>query len=178
MLGSIRCVGHHSLRLYLPTKLVRVQGVWERDEWRSEDSFETFGEVLAIAKAEAMDFVLLGGDLFHENKPSRKTLINTLQIMHKHCLGMEPVSFQVEDPQLSTVWLVCRYCENPDDCHETMSVVGAAAPHAAIRNFNIQTKLLQFSTRHLQQCSLQALTRAGKLAAAVTGSVDSSARAM
>jgi hypothetical protein len=83
-------------------QLQLLQGVWERDEWRGNDSFESFSEVLGLAKTEAMDLVLLGGDLFHENKPSRNTLINCLQTMNKHCLGMEPVSFQVCMHSLAT----------------------------------------------------------------------------
>ncbi len=42
-----------------------------------------------------MDFVLLGGDLFHDNKPSRKTMHSTISILRRHCLGDDPVSFQV-----------------------------------------------------------------------------------
>lgn len=46
-----------------------------------------------------MDFVLLGGDLFHENKPSRRTLYRTMDILRRHCMGDEPVSFQIISEQ-------------------------------------------------------------------------------
>ena len=36
---------------------------------------------------QQVDFILLGGDLFHENKPSRKTLHNTLALLRKYCMG-------------------------------------------------------------------------------------------
>ena len=137
------------------TKLVCTQGVWERDEWRSEDSFETFSEVLAIAKAEAMDFVLLGGDLFHENKPSRKTLINTLQIMHNHCLGMEPVSFQVERLQLEigSHALPVRAMLSPTGSYE-WCLFRFLAPRTATTFLKVQIGILKLSTRLSQRCML------------------------
>lgn len=55
----------------------------------------SFGEVFDHAKQQRSDLVLLGGDLFHDNKPSRQTLFKCFQIMNQHCLGSEPISFQV-----------------------------------------------------------------------------------
>jgi double-strand break repair protein MRE11 len=46
-----------------------------------------------------VDFVLLGGDLFHENKPSRMTLVRCIEILRKYCLGDKPVGFQVVSDQ-------------------------------------------------------------------------------
>jgi len=68
--------------------------VHERDEWRGKDSFETFEEVFTLARREKVDLVLLCGDLFHENKPSRATLIRCLDILNRHCLGDDPIAFQ------------------------------------------------------------------------------------
>lgn len=34
--------------------------------------------------------VLLGGDLFHDNKPSRKSMYQVMRSLRKHCLGMKP----------------------------------------------------------------------------------------
>lgn len=47
-------------------------GYMERDPIRGNDSFVSFEEILQQARKLKVDFVLLGGDLFHENKPSRR----------------------------------------------------------------------------------------------------------
>lgn len=49
-------------------------GYLERDAIRGGDSFAAFEEVLSVARHHKADMVLLAGDLFHDNKPSRKTL--------------------------------------------------------------------------------------------------------
>jgi hypothetical protein len=46
-------------------------GYMETDPVRKEDSFVAFEEIFKVAKDHGVDCVLLGGDLFHENKPSR-----------------------------------------------------------------------------------------------------------
>ena len=38
---------------------------------RGKDSLDTFEEILKIGKENEVDFILLGGDLFHENRPPR-----------------------------------------------------------------------------------------------------------
>lgn len=82
-------------------------GFREHDPVRGGDSFEAFDEVLRIAKHEQVrgcgrgahpgangprtmlacpqvDMVLLGGDLFHDNKPTRYTLHRCAR--HKACV--------------------------------------------------------------------------------------------
>ncbi|CAN0067316.1 unnamed protein product [Discosporangium mesarthrocarpum] len=71
----------------------------ERDPVRGMDSFAAFEEVLLLAKQRKVDFVLLGGDLFHENKPSRRTLYRTMDILRRHCMGDDSVSFQIISDQ-------------------------------------------------------------------------------
>ena len=51
------------------------------------DSFNSFDELLGIGVKEEVDMVLLGGDLFHENKPSRQAEIKCVQILRNHVLG-------------------------------------------------------------------------------------------
>ncbi|OXB78230.1 UNVERIFIED_CONTAM: hypothetical protein H355_006173, partial [Colinus virginianus] len=46
-----------------------------------------------------VDFVLLGGDLFHENKPSRKTIHTCLESLRKYCMGDRPIHFEILSDQ-------------------------------------------------------------------------------
>ncbi|CAG8736399.1 2686_t:CDS:2, partial [Racocetra persica] len=61
-------------------------GYMENDPIRGQDSLNTFREILQIAKQNDVDMVLLGGDLFHENRPSRKTLYETMKILRTYCM--------------------------------------------------------------------------------------------
>ena len=42
-----------------------------------------------------VDMLLLAGDLFHENKPSRTSLYQTISLLREHTLGRKPVSLQL-----------------------------------------------------------------------------------
>lgn len=66
-------------------------GYAERDPIRGQDSFQTFREILEIAKQREVDFVLLAGDLFHENRPSRECLHQVLAMLREFSLGDKPV---------------------------------------------------------------------------------------
>ncbi|CAN6869501.1 unnamed protein product [Brassica oleracea] len=98
-------------------------GYMEKDEIRRHDSFKAFQEICSIAEDKQVliffypfpchyfhffffphyfkqvDFLLLGGDLFHENKPSRTTLVKAIEILRRHCLNDKPVQFQVVSDQ-------------------------------------------------------------------------------
>ncbi|XP_059441572.1 double-strand break repair protein MRE11 isoform X2 [Corylus avellana] len=74
-------------------------GYMEKDEIRRHDSFQAFEEICSIAEQKQVDFLLLGGDLFHENKPSRSTLVKAIEILRHHCLNDQPVQFQVVSDQ-------------------------------------------------------------------------------
>ncbi|KAK4537201.1 hypothetical protein CDCA_CDCA11G3226 [Cyanidium caldarium] len=56
-------------------------GYEERDGVRGNDTFHTFAEVLRLAQGHRADMLLLGGDLFHENKPSRECLYRTMCLL-------------------------------------------------------------------------------------------------
>ena len=73
---------------------VRVQGVWEKDEVRKNDSFEAFEEVLELAASLGVDALLLGGDLFHDNKPSRNTVVRAVDLISKYALNDRPIGFE------------------------------------------------------------------------------------
>lgn len=74
-------------------------GYMEKDEIRRFDSFQAFEEICSIAEQKQVDLLLLGGDLFHENKPSRSTLVKTIEILRRYCLNDRPVQFQVVSDQ-------------------------------------------------------------------------------
>lgn len=71
------------------------QGVWEKDEIRKDDSFRAFEEVLELAVQNNVDFILLAGDLFHENKPSRTTVVKAIELISKHCLYERDHQFEL-----------------------------------------------------------------------------------
>lgn len=53
----------------------------------ADDSFNTFEEVLQLAKEHNVDFILLGGDLFHVNQPSMTSLERCVSLLRTYCLG-------------------------------------------------------------------------------------------
>lgn len=63
------------------------------------DSFAAFEEVLYLAKRFKVDMVLIAGDLFHENRPSRHTLYKTMEIIRRYCMGPDPVHIEILSDQ-------------------------------------------------------------------------------
>lgn len=70
-------------------------GYEERDAIRGDDSWKTFHEVMTIAKERDVDMVLLAGDLFHENKPSRKAMYHVMQSLRMSCFGEKPCELEM-----------------------------------------------------------------------------------
>lgn len=89
--------GSNTIRILVATDC--HLGYMEKDEVRRHDSFQAFEEICSIAEKKQVDFVLLGGDLFHENKPSRATLVKAIEILRRYCLNDQPVQFQVVSDQ-------------------------------------------------------------------------------
>jgi double-strand break repair protein MRE11 len=59
----------------------------------------TFKEILQLAVKEQVDFVLLAGDLFHENRPSRDTVYSVIALLREYTLGDKPVQVELlSDP--------------------------------------------------------------------------------
>ncbi|KAH8829233.1 Metallo-dependent phosphatase-like protein [Flagelloscypha sp. PMI_526] len=74
-------------------------GYNERDPVRGQDSINSFKEVLQLAVKHQVDFILLAGDLFHENKPSRECLYKTMALLREYTLGDKPVQVELlSDP--------------------------------------------------------------------------------
>ncbi|KAK8174764.1 Mre11 DNA-binding presumed domain-containing protein [Phyllosticta citribraziliensis] len=70
-------------------------GYHERDAIRGDDSWKTFHEIMTIAKERDVDMVLLAGDLFHENKPSRKSMYQVMRTLRMACLGDKPCELEM-----------------------------------------------------------------------------------
>ncbi|KAH8601434.1 Metallo-dependent phosphatase-like protein [Bisporella sp. PMI_857] len=74
-------------------------GYEERDPVRKDDSWRSFDEVLRLARSEDVDMVLLAGDLFHENQPSRKAMYQVMKSLRENCLGDKPCELEMlSDP--------------------------------------------------------------------------------
>ncbi|KAI0884651.1 DNA repair exonuclease [Annulohypoxylon maeteangense] len=69
-------------------------GYEERDPIRGDDSWKSFDEIMNLARTEDVDMVLLAGDLFHDNKPSRKAMYKVMRSLRKNCLGDKPCQLQ------------------------------------------------------------------------------------
>ena len=69
-------------------------GYAERDAIRGDDSWKSFHEVMCLAKDKDVDMVLLAGDLFHDNKPSRKSMFNVMRSLRMNCYGEKPCELE------------------------------------------------------------------------------------
>lgn len=50
---------------------------------------------MCLAKEQDVDMVLLAGDLFHENKPSRKSMYQVMRSIRMNCLGDKPCELEM-----------------------------------------------------------------------------------
>ncbi|KAL3421537.1 DNA repair protein [Phlyctema vagabunda] len=50
---------------------------------------------MCLAREQDVDMVLLAGDLFHENKPSRKSLFQVMRSLRMNCLGDKPCELEM-----------------------------------------------------------------------------------
>ena len=83
-------------------------GYKEKDAIRGNDSLVTFEEILMHAQTNEVDMILLGGDLFHENKPSRQTLHGVITLLRRYCMGDKPCQVFVYNFILNSRSWVCR----------------------------------------------------------------------
>ncbi|CAG9837965.1 unnamed protein product [Diabrotica balteata] len=108
-------------------------GYAEDNPVRGPDTFDTFEEILQLAVKNEVDFILLGGDLFHHAQPSPYCIHKCLELMKKYCLGDRPVSIEFlsnpsqnfsqsanatvnyEDPNLNVSFPVFSIHGNHDD---------------------------------------------------------------
>lgn len=50
---------------------------------------------MCLAKDRDVDMVLLSGDLFHDNKPSRKAMYQVMKTLRQNCYGEKPCEIEV-----------------------------------------------------------------------------------
>ncbi|KAF7728677.1 Double-strand break repair protein mre11a [Apophysomyces ossiformis] len=74
-------------------------GYLEKDPVRGSDSFNSFEEILQLAQQHQVDMILLGGDLFHHNRPSLTTLYHTMRLIRKYCHGDKPSQLLIASDQ-------------------------------------------------------------------------------
>ncbi|KAK6171195.1 hypothetical protein SNE40_019436 [Patella caerulea] len=82
----------NTLKILLATDI--HLGYMEKDPIRGNDSLVSFEEILEIAKKKEVDFILLGGDLYHDNKPSRRTLHGSMALLRRYCMGDKPIQYE------------------------------------------------------------------------------------
>lgn len=77
-------------------------GYNEQDPIRGDDSWKTFHEIMGLARTEDVDMVLQAGDLFHINKPSRKSMYQVIRSLRMNCYGERPCELELlSDPTLA-----------------------------------------------------------------------------
>lgn len=93
LLSSLTRVDAETIRILISTD--NHVGYNERDPIRGDDSWKSFHEVMCVAKEQDVDMVLLAGDLFHENKPSRKSMYQVMRSIRMNCLGDKPCELEM-----------------------------------------------------------------------------------
>lgn len=74
-------------------------GYKENDPIIGDDSWKTFHEITSIAKDYNVDMVVQGGDLFHVNKPSKKSMYHVIKSLRMNCMGDRPCELELlSDP--------------------------------------------------------------------------------
>ena len=97
-------------------------GYAEKDPVRGNDSQNSFEEIFQLAADNQVDFVLLGGDLFHENKPSRRSLHFAFSTLRRYCMGDKPCSIEFLSDQ-SVNFGHCPFpVVNYEDCNLNVSI--------------------------------------------------------
>ncbi|KFD68482.1 hypothetical protein M514_10167 [Trichuris suis] len=72
-----------SIKLLIATDI--HLGFAETDPVRRNDSTNTFEEILKIATDRRVDALILGGDLFHDHRPSRAVYYKCVELLRKYC---------------------------------------------------------------------------------------------
>ena len=105
-----------TLRILLATDI--HLGYAEKHPIKKDDSFTTFEEILQIAREKKVDMLLLGGDLFHDNKPSRNAEMKCIELLRNHVMGDSPVSLELlSDPEVNF-----KHCKRKEPNYEDANI--------------------------------------------------------
>lgn len=89
--------GPNTLRILVTTD--NHVGYNESDPVRGDDSWRTFEEIMNVAKEQDVDMVLQSGDLFHINKPTKKSMYHVMRTLRRTCFGDKPCELEMlSDP--------------------------------------------------------------------------------
>lgn len=76
-------------------------GYNENDPIRGDDGWKTFNEITRMAAERDVDMVVQGGDLFHINKPTKKSMYQVIKSLRLFCMGDRPCEMELlSDPSL------------------------------------------------------------------------------
>jgi len=70
-------------------------GHLHKDAVRSRDSQATFEEILRVGRERGVDFVLFGGDLFHQSNPPKQVVDDAIRALRTYCLGDRKAAFDL-----------------------------------------------------------------------------------
>ncbi|KAK6458451.1 Mre11 DNA double-strand break repair factor [Scheffersomyces xylosifermentans] len=91
--------GPDTIRVLLTTD--NHVGYNENDPIRGDDGWKTFNEITKLAKERDVDMMVQGGDLFHINKPSKKSLFHVIKSLRLNCMGDRPCELELlSDPSM------------------------------------------------------------------------------
>lgn len=92
--------GPDTIRVLLTTD--NHVGAFENDPIRGDDAWKTFDEITTIAKDKDVDMIIQGGDLFHINKPTKKSMYHVMKSLRSNCMGDRPCELELlSDPAQS-----------------------------------------------------------------------------
>ncbi|KAG7664559.1 MRE11 [[Candida] subhashii] len=90
-------IGPDTIRILFTTD--NHVGAYENDPIRGDDGWKTFHEITKIAKEQDVDMILQGGDLFHINKPTKKSMYHVMKSIRLNCFGDKPCELELlSDP--------------------------------------------------------------------------------
>ena len=67
-------------------------GFSESDGVRGQDALISFEETLQLARTHKVDFILHGGDLFHDARPSRESVHGTMRLLQHYLSDTDNLS--------------------------------------------------------------------------------------